>query len=102
MFGQNGGGFFGANSAHPFENPNGFTNLLEVIFLLAVPLSFPMACGKVRGRGRALAVLAVILASFFLLFGFALLGGGVPLVQQTRLERYASLGGQLSRPAAQP
>src|SRR5205823_2885862 len=37
MFGQNGGGFFGANSAHPFENPNGVTNLLEVIFLLAVP-----------------------------------------------------------------
>src|SRR5438093_671735 len=52
MFGQNGGGFFGANSAHPFENPNGFTNFLEVSFLLAVPLAFPIAYGKVLGRGR--------------------------------------------------
>jgi len=91
MFGQNGGGFFGANSAHPFENPNGVTNLLEVIFLLAVPLSFPMAYGKVLGRGRGLAFLAVILASFFLLFGFALLGGGVPIGQETRFEGFGSL-----------
>src|SRR5439155_872235 len=91
MFGQNGGGFFGANSAHPFENPNGVTNLLEVIFLLAVPLSFPMAYGKVLGRGRGLAFLAVILVSFFLLFGFALLGGGAPIGQETRFQGFGSL-----------
>lgn len=35
--GENGGGFFGINSAHPFENPNGFTNLVEIVALLSVP-----------------------------------------------------------------
>lgn len=37
--GENGGGFFGINSAHPFENPNGFTNLIEIVALLSVPTS---------------------------------------------------------------
>ncbi|MBW4464912.1 MAG: potassium-transporting ATPase subunit A [Pegethrix bostrychoides GSE-TBD4-15B] len=35
--GENGGGFFAINSAHPFENPNGFTNLIEIVALLSVP-----------------------------------------------------------------
>ncbi|MEA5619120.1 potassium-transporting ATPase subunit KdpA [Cronbergia sp. UHCC 0137] len=39
MLGENGGGFFGANSAHPFENPNGASNLLEIIAMLAIPTS---------------------------------------------------------------
>ncbi|MEA5578097.1 potassium-transporting ATPase subunit KdpA [Anabaena sp. UHCC 0451] len=39
MLGENGGGFFGANSAHPFENPNGATNLLEIIAMIAIPSS---------------------------------------------------------------
>ncbi len=34
--GQNGGGFFGVNSAHPFENPNGFTNLLEIVSMVSI------------------------------------------------------------------
>jgi K+-transporting ATPase ATPase A chain len=44
--GQNGGGFFGANSSHPFENPNGVTNLIEIWLILAVPFAFPFAFGK--------------------------------------------------------
>ncbi|MEA5552778.1 potassium-transporting ATPase subunit KdpA [Anabaena cylindrica UHCC 0172] len=39
MLGENGGGFFGANSAHPFENPNGASNLLEMIAMLCIPTS---------------------------------------------------------------
>ncbi|WP_413172131.1 potassium-transporting ATPase subunit KdpA [Anabaena azotica] len=39
MLGENGGGFFGANSAHPFENPNGAANLIEIIAMLAIPTS---------------------------------------------------------------
>lgn len=35
--GENGGGFFGINSAHPFENPNSFTNLLEIISMVCIP-----------------------------------------------------------------
>ncbi len=37
QLGENGGGFFGVNSAHPFENPNAFTNLLETIGMVAIP-----------------------------------------------------------------
>jgi K+-transporting ATPase ATPase A chain len=37
--GENGGGFFAINSAHPFENPNGFTNLIQIVALLSIPSS---------------------------------------------------------------
>lgn len=37
QLGENGGGFFGVNSAHPFENPNAFTNLLETIAMVSIP-----------------------------------------------------------------
>lgn len=37
MLGENGGGFFAANSAHPFENPNGATNFIEMIAMIAIP-----------------------------------------------------------------
>ena len=36
MLGTNGGGFFNANSAHPFENPNAFTNLIQMLSILAI------------------------------------------------------------------
>ena len=62
--GTNGGGFFNANSAHPFENPNGFTNLLEIFLLLMIPFSLPRTFGRVVGdlrQGRAiLAVMATL------------------------------------------
>jgi K+-transporting ATPase ATPase A chain len=44
--GQNGGGFFAANSAHPFENPNGITNLVEMWLILAIPFSLTYTFGK--------------------------------------------------------
>jgi potassium-transporting ATPase potassium-binding subunit len=37
--GENGGGFFGINSAHPYENPNGFTNLIQLVTILSIPSS---------------------------------------------------------------
>jgi len=43
--GTNGGGFFGANSAHPFENPNYFTNIIEIIAQLIIPLALIFALG---------------------------------------------------------
>ncbi|MFI7293652.1 potassium-transporting ATPase subunit KdpA [Streptomyces sp. NPDC050121] len=48
-FGTNGGGFFNANSSHPFENPNGFTNLLEIFLFLVIPFSLPRTFGKMVG-----------------------------------------------------
>ena len=65
-FGTNGGGFFNANSAHPFENPNAWTNLLENWLDLVIGFSLPIAFGfmiKDPKQGRALmAAMAIILA----------------------------------------
>ncbi|MFI9610461.1 potassium-transporting ATPase subunit KdpA [Streptomyces sp. NPDC052023] len=47
--GTNGGGYFNANSSHPFENPNGFTNWLEIFLLLVIPFSLPRTFGKMVG-----------------------------------------------------
>lgn len=52
LLGTNGGGFFNANSAHPFENPAPWTNLLEVFLLLAIPFSLPRAFGRMVGDLR--------------------------------------------------
>jgi K+-transporting ATPase ATPase A chain len=64
--GTNGGGFFNANSAHPFENPSAWTNLLENWLLLAIGFALPVAFGhmvKDKGQGRTLmAAMAIILA----------------------------------------
>jgi potassium-transporting ATPase potassium-binding subunit len=61
--GTNGGGFFNANSAHPFENPNGWTNMLEIWALLLIPTTSVLAFGRMVGdlrQGRAiLAAMAV-------------------------------------------
>lgn len=43
--GENGGGFFAINSAHPFENPNAFTNLIQIVALLSIPTSLIYAYG---------------------------------------------------------
>jgi K+-transporting ATPase ATPase A chain len=47
--GQNGGGPYNANSAHPFENPNPVTNMLQIWLLLAIPFAFPWMFGKMAG-----------------------------------------------------
>ncbi|MBB2894447.1 potassium-transporting ATPase subunit KdpA [Flexivirga oryzae] len=56
--GTNGGGYFNANSAHPFENPNGFTNFIEILLILVIPFSLPRTYGRLVGDKRqGLAVL---------------------------------------------
>jgi len=59
--GNNGGGFFNANSAHPFESPNGFTDIFEIFLLLLIPFSLPRAFGKlVKDNRQGYALLAVM------------------------------------------
>jgi K+-transporting ATPase ATPase A chain len=59
--GNNGGGFFNANSAHPFESPNSFTNIFEIFLLLLIPFSLPRTFGKmVRDNKQGFALLAVM------------------------------------------
>jgi potassium-transporting ATPase potassium-binding subunit len=63
--GTNGGGFFNANSAHPFENPTAISNLLEVFLILVIPFSLPRTFGTLVGDSRqGLAVLSVMGAVF--------------------------------------
>jgi K+-transporting ATPase ATPase A chain len=52
LLGNNGGGFFNANSAHPFENPNGWTNLFEVILMLIIPFALARTFGRMVNDNR--------------------------------------------------
>ncbi len=52
MLGTNGGGLFNANSAHPFENPSNFTNLLQIICIFIIPAGLTYTFGKMVGNTR--------------------------------------------------
>lgn len=52
QLGTNGGGFFNANSAHPFENPTPFSNFLEMLAILLIPASLTFTYGKMVGSNR--------------------------------------------------
>ncbi|KIC63954.1 potassium-transporting ATPase subunit KdpA [Chryseobacterium taiwanense] len=66
--GTNGGGFFGPNSAHPFENPNYFTNIVEIVTQMLIPLAMVFAMGYVvRRRKLAWTVFGVMTIGFLLL-----------------------------------
>ena len=63
--GTNGGGFYNANSAHPYENPAGWTSWLQVLLILAIPFSLPRMLGRLVGdRRQGLAIVAVMAAVF--------------------------------------
>jgi K+-transporting ATPase ATPase A chain len=65
--GNNGGGFFNANSAHPFENPNPFTDWFEIFTLLLIPFATPRAFGKmVKDNRQGYALLAVMVIIWLL------------------------------------
>ncbi|GGL31694.1 MULTISPECIES: potassium-transporting ATPase subunit KdpA [Streptomyces] len=66
--GTNGGGYFNANSAHPFENPTPFTNLFEIFLILLIPVAltrtFGVMTGSVRQGYAILGTMAAIWAGF--------------------------------------
>jgi len=66
LLGTNGGGFFNANSAHPFENPSGWTNLVEVLLMLAIPFSLPRTFGRLVGNHKQGYAILATMASLFL------------------------------------
>jgi K+-transporting ATPase ATPase A chain len=82
--GTNGGGFYNANSAHPFENPTSWTNWLQIFLLLVIPFALPRTFGRMVRDNRqgyaivavmaTLAVLSVVLVNVFQLAH----GGTVP------------------------
>lgn len=52
LLGTNGGGFFNANSAHPYENPNSWSNIFEVFLMLVIPVSLPRTFGWMVGSHK--------------------------------------------------
>jgi potassium-transporting ATPase potassium-binding subunit len=52
LFGTNGGGFFGANSAHPFENPTPLVNFVQMLLILAIPSGLTYTLGRMTGSAR--------------------------------------------------
>lgn len=62
--GTNGGGFYNVNSAHPFENPNSWTNFLQILLICLIPFAMPRTFGRMvggkHGRRQGLAIVAVM------------------------------------------
>lgn len=52
MFGTNGGGFFAANSAHPYENPTPFSNFIQIVLIFAIPSALTYTLGRMTGSQR--------------------------------------------------
>ncbi len=86
MLGENGGGFFGANSAHPFENPNGASNLIEVIAMISIPAALIYTYGMFANNiKQAWLLFWMVFIIFVVLVGVTALGElqGNPLVNTT-------------------
>jgi len=65
QLGSNGGGFFGANSAHPFENPNFFTNFIECMAILLIPMACVWLFGRITGRMRQAGIIFLVMMTLF-------------------------------------
>ena len=63
--GTNGGGILNANSAHPFENPNAWTNLIEIFLLLVIPVSLTRTFGKLVGNTKQGYVLLSVMGALW-------------------------------------
>ncbi|WP_427157864.1 potassium-transporting ATPase subunit KdpA [Aliinostoc sp. HNIBRCY26] len=83
MLGENGGGFFTANSAHPFENPNGASNFIELIAMLAIPAAMIYAYGIFAKNMKQAWLLFWMIFVVFVILIWVAVGGelqGNPLV----------------------
>ena len=93
QLGTNGGGFFNVNSAHPFENPTPFANLLEVLAILILPAALCFTFGAmVRGRRQGWALLAAMTVIFLPLLGLAAWSeqGATPTLRQAGVDLTAN------------
>jgi K+-transporting ATPase ATPase A chain len=90
--GNNGGGFFNANSAHPFENPNPFTNIFEIFLILLIPFALPRTFGKLVGSHRQGYVLVAVMV---ILWAAAV--GGISFFEM----QHAGAAAQLAHGAAE-
>ncbi|CAM3980264.1 potassium-transporting ATPase subunit KdpA [Tsukamurella strandjordii] len=86
LLGTNGGGYFNANSAHPFENPTAATNLFQIFLILLIPVALPRMLGNLVGSHRQ---------------GYAILGAmGVIFSVSLAISTWSQLAGQGTAPRA--
>ncbi|MER5682860.1 potassium-transporting ATPase subunit KdpA [Streptomyces sp. NPDC002205] len=83
--GTNGGGFYNANSAHPFENPNAFTNLIEIYLMLVIAFSLPRTFGTMIGDNRQGYAIVAVMALIW--------GASVAIVTANELHSVSSTAG---------
>lgn len=76
QLGTNGGGFFGTNSAHPFENPNFITNIVEIISIMIIPVAMVFALGFYLNRKKFA----------YIIFGVMFIGYLSPLIPSVYFE----------------
>ena len=98
LLGTNGGGFFNANSAHPYENPTPLANFLEMLAILAIPAALCFTFGEMVGSRRQgiaiLAAMTVLFAAFALSAGYFEQQAN-PMVAQAGAEGGISPGGNM-------
>jgi K+-transporting ATPase ATPase A chain len=94
--GTNGGGPLNANSAHPFENPNGWTNLLEIYLLLLIPFSLTVTFGTLVGSKRQGRVLLGVMMAIWMIASV-----GTVFAEQSGNPRLTELGVDQSMSASQ-
>ena len=100
QLGTNGGGFFGVNSAHPFENPSVWSNLFELAAILAIPAALVFTFGHyVKDLRQSRAILACMLTLLLLGLGLSLYAEQQPnpLLASAMVEQTAPLEGKETR-----
>ncbi|HUY10263.1 MAG TPA: potassium-transporting ATPase subunit KdpA [Candidatus Dormibacteraeota bacterium] len=99
QLGTNGGGFFNANGADPFENPTALINLLEILLILIIPVSLTYTFGKMVGNLRqGVALLATMIVLFGTIFGVSLIAetGTSPALSAAGLTQQQQSGGNIA------
>ncbi|HDR9484233.1 TPA: potassium-transporting ATPase subunit KdpA [Burkholderia aenigmatica] len=93
MLGTNGGGFFNANSAHPYENPTPFANFVQIFSILIIPAALCLVFGRVIGdRRQGIAVLAAMTVAFAIAIGVEVSAeqGGNPTLAALHVDQSTS------------
>jgi potassium-transporting ATPase potassium-binding subunit len=94
VLGTNGGGFYNANSAHPYENPTPLSNLLEMLAILLIPFALTYTFGKMVGDTRQGWVILTAMLILFVplaILGFHSEQAGNPLIAQQGVDQSATL-----------
>ncbi|TLP59042.1 MULTISPECIES: potassium-transporting ATPase subunit KdpA [Pseudomonas] len=100
QLGTNGGGFFGVNSAHPFENPTAWSNLFEVVSIILIPVALVFTFGHyVKDLRQSRAIIACMLALFLIGASVALWSEYQPnpALESAQVQQDAPLEGKESR-----